>query len=154
MRNARRDLRVVDREKLGCLVGFQRMLVDKGIGPGATPFVMQTANGKDYKGSRFIVFLHWQDALLEMLKIDFHGGLMDEGELTPVTQIYELQTGDVDLSSGKAVYSGVERACYLIFDWEILESCYGDEERNMRPTTEQIAQVGARFPHWVFLRML
>ena len=85
--------------------------------------------------SRFIAFLHWQDALFEMLKIDFHGGLMDGGELTPVTQIYELQTGDGDLSSGKAVCRGVERACYLVFAWEILESCHGDEEGSMRPTT-------------------
>ena len=154
VRNVRRDLRVVDREKLGCLVAFQRMLVDKGIGPGVTPFVMQTANGKDYKGSRFIAFLHWQDALLEMLKIDFHGGLVDGGELTPVTQIYELQTGDVDLSGEKAVYRGVERACYLIFDWEILESYYKDDDGNMRISSEQIAQVAATFPMWVYLRLL
>ena len=118
------------------------------------PFVFQTAHGRDFSQSRFMAFVHWQDALMEMLKIDFHGGITDNGMFTPVTQIYELQTGDFDLSAADSVYRGVERVCYLIFDWEILESYYLDERSVPRLSSAQIAHVAAGFPAWVYSRLL
>ena len=153
-RHTRRDLRVVAKEKMKCLVGFERMRVNRGIGGACMPFVFQTAHGKDFSQSRFLAFVHWQDALMEMLKIDFHGGITDDGRFTPVTQIYELQTGDFDLSAADSVYRDVERVCYLIFDWEILESYYLDESNAPRLSSAQIAHVAAGFPAWVYSRLL
>jgi len=150
----RKDLRVVDREKMKCLVGFQALLERRGIQPPAMPFVFQTSNGKDYSKSRFHAYLHWQDALFEMLKIDFYGGIMDDGHFVPVTQVYELQPGEADTSQDPLGYLEAERVCYLIFDWEVLESQYLDTYGQMRLTSAQIARTAMAFPKFVYDQLL
>ena len=151
---SRKDSHVVDREKMRCIARFHQLMQSRGMDVPVMPFIFQTAHGKDFSSSRFYAFLHWQDALREMLRIDFQGGIVDGGQLTPVTQIYELQSGDIPASPEGGVYRDVERVCYLIFDWEILESYYRNEEGVRRISSTRIAEVAASFPMFVYSQLL
>ena len=81
-----------------CLVGFQALLELRGIQQPTMLFVFQTTNWNDYSKSWFHTYLHWQDTLFEMLKINFHGGIMENWHFVPVTQVYQLQPGEADMT--------------------------------------------------------
>ena len=154
VRPVNRELYAVEREKMRALILFHRILAKRGFTHPTMPFMFQTANGRDFSQSRFYVFNHWQDGLFEMLKIDFHGGIHVNGALIPVTQIYELQAGDVEKRGDEYVYRENERICYLIFDWELLESQFRDAAGNQRMTASQIAKVAMTFPRYVYEQLL
>ena len=149
-----RDLYAVEREKMRALTLFHKILAKRGVTHPTMPFMFQTANGRDFSQSRFYVFNNWQDGLFEMLKIDFHGGINVNGALVPVTQIYELQPGDVEKRGDEYVYRENERVCYLIFDWELLESQFRDAAGNQRMSPSQIAKMAMTFPRYVYEQML
>lgn len=84
----------------------------KHHGVPVQPFCFQTANGKNFQGSVFVVSGHWCDALYLMLRIEKDGFLRYSGVSYPVTQLYEHQVG------------GEQRIAFVIFDWELLLSAF------------------------------
>ena len=154
IRTVNKELYAVEREKIRALALFHKLLCKRDVPQPVMPFMFQTANGRDFSQSRFYVFNNWQDRLFEMLKIDFHGGINVNGALTPVTQIYELQAGDVEKRGDEYFYRENERICYLIFDWELLESQFNDACGKQRLSSSQIAKVAMTFPRYVYEQML
>ena len=100
---------------------FQAMWTAKHPGVPVQPFCFQTANGKNFTGSVFVVVNQWSDGLYLMLRIETDGFLRCAEMTYPVSQLYEHQVG------------GDQRIARVIFDWELQLSFFKG-----RRTLEQV----------------